>query len=109
MKQYKKDIFGNLIEIQTPTRQLKPMSYTQKLREAKAKERYRQYQINKAKQQVQLLKQAATKTSMLSKKGLQKTKTLIKTTKERTQKTRSAKGLLQKIRSFRKNSIYDKE
>jgi len=62
-----KDIFGNPIQ-QGMSTYKKPMSYTQKLKEAKAKQKYKAYQQEQRKMQVEKFKQNAQK----SKEGLQR-------------------------------------
>jgi len=50
MKQTRKDIFGNVYEVNTS--QNKPMNFEQKLRETKAKQKYKQYQQEQRAKQV---------------------------------------------------------
>jgi len=59
-----KDIFGNPIQ----QRPVKQMSYAQKLKEAKAKQKYKAYQAEQRKIQIERLKANARR----SKEGLQK-------------------------------------
>jgi len=68
MKQTRKDIFGNVYTVNTS--QNKPMNFEQKLRETKAKQKYKQYQQEQRAKQVANLKRTAQR----SKQGLQKIK-----------------------------------
>ena len=72
----RKDIFGNIYTIKTTSN--KTVSFEQKLREAKAKEKYRQYQIQQIKNTANLTKRTIQKTGQVSKTGLQKTGGFIK-------------------------------
>ena len=65
-----KDIFGDPIQQSS----VKKMSYAEKLKEAKAKAKYKQYQAQQRKQQMDNFKKAAGR----SKLGLQKLGGLIK-------------------------------
>jgi len=62
-----KDIFGNPIQ-QGMSTYKKPMSYTQKLKEAKAKQKYKAYQKEQRQMQIEKFKANAQR----SKEGLQR-------------------------------------
>jgi hypothetical protein len=94
-----KDIFGNPIQ-QGMTTYKKPMSYAQKLREAKAKQKYKQYQAEQRRQQIENLKASAQK----SRQGLKKTSGLIKSSYKRITDKR-----LSSFKDKLRGSIYKKE
>jgi len=71
MKQTRKDIFGNVYEVNTSKN--KPMNFEQKLRASKAKQKYKQYQQEQRAKQVANLKRTAQK----SREGLQKIKSRV--------------------------------
>lgn len=66
MKQTRKDIFGNIYTVETPTAK----SFEQKLREAKAKQKYKQFQQEQRAKQIANLKMSAQR----SREGLAKIK-----------------------------------
>lgn len=66
MKQTRKDIFGNIYTVETPSAK----SFEQKLREAKAKQKYKQFQQEQRAKQIANLKMSAQK----SREGLAKIK-----------------------------------
>ena len=101
----RKDIFGNIYTIPTKKiKMVKPMTFEQKLREAKAKEKYRQYQIQQIKNTASLTKRTIQKTGQVSKTGLQKTGGFIKKIMSRATSKRLTSPQ-EKIRG----SIYKKE
>ena len=91
MKQTRKDIFGNIYTVNTS--QNKPMNFEQKLRETKAKQKYKQYQQEQRAKQVASIKQTAQR----SKQGLQKIK------------SRVSDKRLPSLRDKLRGSIYKKE
>ena len=68
----RKDIFGNIYTIKTTSN--KTVSFEQKLREAKAKEKYKRFQQEQRARQLANIKMSAEK----SRQGLQKISSLIK-------------------------------
>lgn len=66
MKQTRKDIFGNIYTVETPSAK----SFEQKLREAKAKQKYKQFQQEQRAKQIANLKMSAQR----SREGLAKIK-----------------------------------
>lgn len=66
MKQTRKDIFGNVYTVETPSAK----SFEQKLREAKAKQKYKQFQQEQRAKQIANLKMSAQR----SREGLAKIK-----------------------------------
>jgi hypothetical protein len=69
MNPTRKDIFGNTYTIPTNNRIYKPMSFEQKLREAKARDKYRTYQSLQRQKQVENIKRVAQRSNA----GLKKT------------------------------------
>jgi len=96
MMQTKKDIFGNVYNVPVA----KPMSFAQKYREAKAKERYKKYQAEQRAKQIETLKRTAQR----SRQGLQKTGEIIKAGYKRATDSR-----LTSLRDKVRGSIYKKE
>jgi len=68
MMETRKDIFGNTYQVIKP----RPMSYAQKLKGAKAKQKYREFQIKTLKTSIQQTKTGLQKTGRLIKKGYNK-------------------------------------
>ena len=66
MKQTRKDIFGNIYTVETPSAK----SFEQKLREAKAKQKYKKFQAEQRAKQIANLKMSAQR----SREGLAKIK-----------------------------------
>lgn len=89
MKQTRKDIFGNIYTVETP----KAKTFEQKLREAKAKQKYKQFQAEQRAKQIANLKMC----SQRSREGLAKIKQRV--TDKR----------LTGIRAKLKGSIYSKK
>lgn len=96
MKQTKKDIFGNIYTIDTPSAK----SFEQKLREAKAKQRYQKLQAEQRAKQIAKLKMSAQR----SKQGLQKLGNITKKGYKRATDNR-----LPSFRDKLRGSIYKKE
>jgi hypothetical protein len=74
MNQTRKDIFGNTYTIPTNSRVYKPMSFEQKLREAKARDKYKAYQFLQRQKQVENIKRVAQR----SNDGIKKTGGFLK-------------------------------
>lgn len=89
MKQTRKDIFGNIYTVETPSAK----SFEQKLREAKAKQKYKQFQAEQRAKQITQIKMSAER----SRQGLAKIKQRV--TDKR----------LTGIRAKLKGSIYSKK
>lgn len=89
MKQTRKDIFGNIYTVETPSAK----SFEQKLREAKAKQKYKQFQAEQRAKQIANLKMSFKR----SREGLAKIKQRV--TDKR----------LTGIRAKLKGSIYSKK
>lgn len=108
----KKDIFGNIQRIPMQTRQMNiptRMSYQEKLREAKAKRALKEINRENRREQIESVKSFGRNTA----KGMRilgrGTINVSRSIAQRTEKSKTAKGLLAKIRSFKNKSIYDKE
>ena len=93
-----KDIFGN--PIQQTTKKYKPMSFEQKLREAKAKQKYKEFQAKQRAEKIRLLKSNMQR----SRQGLAKIKQKAKALKNRATSER-----LPTLRDKLRGSIYKKE
>ena len=91
-----KDIFGNPIKQNA----VKQMSYTQKLKEAKAKQKYQAYQKEQRRIQIENVKASAQR----SKQGLQKVGNKVKSGYKRATSNR-----LTSLREKFRGSIYKKE
>lgn len=89
MKQTRKDIFGNIYTVETPSAK----SFEQKLREAKAKQKYKKFQAEQRAKQIANLKMSFQR----SREGLAKIKQRV--TDKR----------LTGIRAKLKGSIYSKK
>lgn len=89
MKQTRKDIFGNIYTVETPSAK----TFEQKLREAKAKQKYKKFQAEQRAKQIANLKMS----SQRSREGLAKIKQRV--TDKR----------LTGIRAKLKGSIYSKK
>jgi acyl-CoA reductase-like NAD-dependent aldehyde dehydrogenase len=96
MKQYKKDIFGNVYTVNEPNAK----SFEQKLREAKARQKYKKFQQEQRAAQIQKAKMAAQR----SKEGLAKISGKIKAGYKRATDKR-----LPSFRDKLCGSIYKKE
>lgn len=95
MKQTKKDIFGNVYTVETPNAK----TFEQKLREAKAKQKYKKFQQEQRAKQIANLKMSAQR----SRQGLAKIKAKAKAGYGRATDKR-----LTGIRAKLRGSIYEK-
>ena len=98
MNEQRKDIFGNPYTLKNSVN--KPVSFEQKLREAKAKQRYKKFQAEQRSQQLQKFKQTAGR----SRQGLKKVGGLLKKGYGRVTDKR-----LTSFREKVRGSIYKKE
>lgn len=86
---------------------IRPQSYTQKLREARAKRALRQLNTQNRKELISNTIAGAQRAGSLVKGAGSAVISVGKAGKARLEKTRSYSGLLEKIKSLRKKSIYD--
>jgi len=96
MKEMRKDIFGNVYTVNVT----KPPTFEQKLKEAKAKQRYKKFQAEQRAMQIAKIKSSASK----SKQGLQKIGSKTKSVYSRATDSRLS-SLKEKLRG----SIYGKD
>lgn len=86
---------------------IRPQSYTQMLREAKAKRALHQLNTQNRKELISNTIAGAQRAGSLVKGAGSAVVSVGKVGKARLEKTRSYSGLLEKIKSLRKKSIYD--